>query len=240
VNQGLAEIGARALFLILARMRESAPTLDRDMLETLPCSDAKTPFGLMRFRLTYAGRLPPVGDSNQLETKWEIRRQISPQLEELYRVHPVLSARADSILWVGKPTTAAFDAVREPKTILDRQFISLVRASVGLTCRLDITYLRRGEPGRLILEKGDLDNRLNTLFDGLRLPHQSDMHKAVKSDGPMYCLLEDDKLVTGVAIDTDRLLSIPPTASDDYSLVIMDVTVRITHVIADNSIFLAD
>jgi hypothetical protein len=220
---------------------ECPPALERDEIETFDPSSLRTAFNLMRFRLTYGGPLPPHGEKTHLDAKWEIRRQLHFQLAELYRVHPVLTEASNLMVWTHGKVGPAQEAVRKSVEVLERKFIPLVRPELAMACRLDITYLRRGEPGRLILEKGDLDNRLKTLFDGLRKPTQSDMHKAVDVGAPMHVLLDDDKLVTGVAIDTDRLLMEPkPDEVPDLSLIIMDVTVRITHVLADNTIFTAD
>lgn len=47
-------------------------------------------------------------------------------------------------------------------------FIPLVTEELGLRCKLDILFLRPENPGSLFV-RGDLDNRLKTLFDGLRI-----------------------------------------------------------------------
>src|SRR5665213_757384 len=51
------------------------------------------------------------------------------------------------------------------------RFVPLVRKKNGFTYGLDILFLRRGHPGELIVS-GDLDNRLKTLIDGLKVPRE--------------------------------------------------------------------
>jgi hypothetical protein len=55
---------------------------------------------------------------------------------------------------------------------------------------------------------GDLDNRLKTLLDALRIPHEESEIAGVSPDTPnqrVYCLLEDDALITRIAVTTQQL-----------------------------------
>jgi hypothetical protein len=47
---------------------------------------------------------------------------------------------------------------------------------------LKITLLRPEEPGAIILQSGDIDNRLKTLFDALSVPAQP--NQLPKNDAP--------------------------------------------------------
>src|SRR5206468_1768300 len=64
-------------------------------------------------------------------------------------------------------------------------------------------------PGTVI-ESGDIDNRLKTLFDALRIPNNADETKGYPTpsadETPFYCLLADDKLISKVSVETDILL----------------------------------
>jgi len=76
-----------------------------------------------------------------------------------------------------------------------------------LTADLDITLLRPGSPG--VLSGGDIDNRLKTLFDALTIPNKDQIPSSDTPDpdaSPIHCLLEDDGLITGIRVATDRLL----------------------------------
>ena len=50
------------------------------------------------------------------------------------------------------------------------RFVSLVTTSFWLVCALEIFFLRPEVPGSLLLQVGDIDNKLMTLFDALRMP----------------------------------------------------------------------
>ena len=100
---------------------------------------------------------------------------------------------------------------------------------MSLVCDLDILFLRQGEPGRLILPGGDIDNRIKTLLDGLRMPNSANEIGARRVLRPTYCLLEDDSLITGINVRTDRLLD-SKTRGDDAVRLIIGVTVKVIHV----------
>ena len=74
---------------------------------------------------------------------------------------------------------------------------------------LDITFLRRDNPGGPIESCGDLDNRIKVLFDGLRIPHECSevVGQPEQDENPFFCLLEDDKLITDITVRTDKLLT---------------------------------
>ncbi|MCA1626043.1 MAG: hypothetical protein LC768_07980 [Acidobacteria bacterium] len=50
------------------------------------------------------------------------------------------------------------------------RFVPLVSRDNFMICGLDILFLRRENPGDLILRGGDIDNRIKTLLDALRMP----------------------------------------------------------------------
>jgi hypothetical protein len=88
-------------------------------------------------------------------------------------------------------------------------FIPLVTRLHGLVCEIDVTFLRREDPGAIVNAGGDIDNRLKTLFDALRIPHDaSELGRSVDSGDPLeiFCLLEDDVLITRLGLQTGRLL----------------------------------
>jgi hypothetical protein len=90
--------------------------------------------------------------------------------------------------------------------------VPLIRKTGGFTCALDILFLRRDNPGNIVAHGGDIDNRVKTLFDGLRMPETvSDLGGSQldpQNEDPFYVLLEDDSLITSVSITTDRLLAL--------------------------------
>ena len=81
--------------------------------------------------------------------------------------------------------------------------------NLSLLCALDILFLRPDTPGK-VLSSGDIDNRLKTIFDALRMPSGLDELGGYERPGtdeqPFFCLLEDDKQISKVAVETDMLL----------------------------------
>ena len=116
----------------------------------------------------------------------------------------------------------------------------LVRESLALACALDILFLRKEEPGKLILQGGDIDNRIKTLFDALRMPSTDDFNGTQgELVNPFYCLLENDSLINDCAIRTGRLLTRPNADVSEVRLVI-DVTVKVMLVRSYNMSLLGD
>lgn len=192
----------------------------------------------MRFRLLYEGELrarngEPRGTQRDrlANHKQDIRKQLHPQLRELWRTHGFLSTAevwpedyrlsrsAFEGTWVFEPDRNTrlplADVVAKLHETMGYRFVPLVRREWNLHCKLHILFLRRDPPGE-VMRAGDLDNRLKTLIDGLRLPHSENElgDYAVPAEGeePFFCLLEDDDLITDVSVESERLL-IPPIRS---------------------------
>jgi len=99
--------------------------------------------------------------------------------------------------------------------------------------------MRRDNPGHLISSGGDIDNRIKVLFDGLRMPHTVAELGALpieKDEDPFFCLLEDDKLITRVAVTTDRLITPlkAPEKINDVCLIIHVTVVNPSSLFAGN------
>jgi hypothetical protein len=105
--------------------------------------------------------------------------------------------------------------------------VPLVSAELDLACDLDILMLRPEMLGKTHWA-GDIDNRLKTLLDSLRVPEPQEQYGNRKGNAPerIFCLLEDDKLITRVSVETDKLLYDldHPAAANEVKLLI---TVRI-------------
>ncbi|MHB8655834.1 MAG: hypothetical protein ACYDA9_18375 [Terriglobia bacterium] len=187
----------------------------------------------MEFRLIYTGPLKAASGGGQggtrVSEKHYIRKVIHKQLARLWEVIPDLQMRTTehSILEVTparrNPTTITMAAALPRESMLktlgakfDRcgyKFVPLVSNHLKLSCGLEILFLRRDMPSiPLIRSGGDIDNRMKVLFDALRIPEGCDEigTGAVKEpdENPyFYCLLEDDSLITDVAVTTDSLLT---------------------------------
>jgi hypothetical protein len=182
----------------------------------------------VNFRLTYDG---PLKAASQSETrrieKHEIRRVFNRQLGELVDNRDVLFEEF---------STAPLAETHERGEF---RFVPIVRSGLHLVCDLDILFLRRENPGALISGGGDLDNRLKTLFDALRVPQDdNEVRGLTPRDADEYlmvCLVEDDKLITGFRCITDRLLEPPISeAEQNHVRLIINVEVKATKLTAEN------
>ena len=77
--------------------------------------------------------------------------------------------------------------------------------------------------GKIGEHGGDIDNRLNTLFEGLQLPSGDCGDDWIAEESPFYCLLENDILITHVKVTTDRLLKPMPSKTDVLLMLNVDV-----------------
>lgn len=158
----------------------------------------------MEFRLFYEGPLKSNGDA---KTKHLIRKVFHQQLKRLWEQHDLLKLAS----------TRRIDFIEGSLVnILAKQFdkcgfhfVPLVNKKFDLICSLDILFLRHSKPGELIEHGGDLDNRLKTLFDALKVPPNCD---GIAGDPDpdevlFFCLLEDDALISALSVTTDRLLT---------------------------------
>jgi hypothetical protein len=183
----------------------------------------------VEFRLVYRGPLASDGDATE---KQLLRKAFHPQLAELWKHHPLLSKQVSvpvryyhtpknlvSYPGPGVPQVQPSDSTEAKPWIehLADQFVRgnyrfapLVRKG-QVVCSLDILFLRRDSPGHLIKSTGgDIDNRMKTLFDGLRIAKSGEVGKFKTPDAgeiPFYCLLEDDDDIVELRITTDRLLT---------------------------------
>jgi hypothetical protein len=161
----------------------------------------------MKFTLYYRGPLKPNGGPKD---KHVIREFLHPQIRDLWE-HMPLSHMKEKLL----------DPKRNPDTppggnnlLLDccgHTFACVVSKRLHTTAKLNITILRPEQPGNILAQSGDIDNRLKTLLDALTIPpHANQLPKSfTPSDDqkPFFCLLQDDALVTEISIRTLRWLN---------------------------------
>lgn len=186
----------------------------------------------MRFILTYQGPLPSRGN---VDSRVPIREALHLQLEELWEHQPL--SDHPGFLTV-QPEGGATSVLRQ---VGSHVFAPLVCTNLHLMAELDILMLRPETPGRII-SNGDIDNRLKTLFDALRAPNNKQeigtQARPSSSTSPTFTLLEDDRLISRVSVETDRLLAAPQHTSDQVHLIIR-VLLRPSRVINDNLVLIA-
>jgi len=198
----------------------------------------------LSLRLIYEGQLL----SAQVKSKHDyrrnlqaIRKQLHPQLRDFWR------RNHDSISTWGMPTgfggilagrvpygddeerAKGLEQIAQHYQHCGIKFIPLITKAFKFFCSLDILFLRQEDPGALIQggkigeHGGDIDNRLNTLFEGLQLPSGDCGDDWIAEESPFYCLLENDILITHVKVTTDRLLKPMPSKTDVLLMLNVDV-----------------
>lgn len=191
----------------------------------------------VEFRLSYTGPLlstqrdaqgGQVYKVNQRQNRHEIRRVFHRQLADLWQVTPFLRtgerSGPDLVLLSKLPHDYRKETVAARYNMYGFNFVPLVTPELDLLCGLEILFLRPDRPGDVVW-RGDIDNRLKTLIDALKVPEPNEEYSSrtpADDEQPMFCLLSDDKLITKLTVETDQLLA--PTSADSVSLMI---TVRI-------------
>ncbi len=193
----------------------------------------------MEFHLVYDGDLlRSSGNSNR--RTWEkhsIRRHLHEQLKKLWETHPALKYYASRTVATdehGDPISPEIPFLEYVARGFSRAgvgFIPLMTVANGLVCKLEVLLLRPEAAGEIVDSAGDIDNRMKTFIDALRIPSNASEMKRREGDvddpNPMYCLLEDDKLITSLKVEADRLLFTRGDSDHEAILVIRVGTAQI-------------
>ena len=200
----------------------------------------------MRFHLVYSGPLSGSGNKPKPDQARMIRDQFHPQLELLWTANTALK-RLRSTARVAKnpagflatpqspfqpeinpahPPQAGYVDLCEPIRQGEKTYVPLVRKSLDLNCSIDILFLRQEDPGELVLQGGDVDNRIKTLFDALRIPDSDVEARYPQAQNTTYCLLQSDTLISDFKVSTDRLL-VPKTKAANEVHLVIEVLVRV-------------
>lgn len=168
---------------------------------------------MIEFALTYSGELRPNGERDH---KHALRRALHEQLRHLWENPP-------------KPApgtlSRVFPDVRDPSfhvRVAGFSFLPVISESGLNVAEVEVTMLRSEPAGSIITRSGDLDNRLKTLFDAMKVPSEVELPDGsapAESELPFWCVLEDDALITQVTVKTHRLLS-PSAGVSDVQLLI--------------------
>ena len=185
---------------------------------------------MINFTLTYDGPLASGGGSKPVVKKHAIRRHFHPQLQRWWETGPLAATLAD----IGNTGWQIFRF--DPMTIDPGfTFVPLIYPELNCVCELDILMLKPENPGRFIKNDGELDNRLKLLFHALRIPKEkseipTDDEPSEDEKPYFFCLLQDDSLITKVAIRADRLLQpLRDPFTPDHIRLMIGVTIRATH-----------
>lgn len=168
----------------------------------------------MQFRLTYQGELLSNGHQKH---RHEIRKYFHPQLRRLWQTMPSLQGLREppvQLVEINRdlrsPGKSRIDALAERFARNGYNFAPLITDDLQVSfCGVEILFLRTG-PAGAIVKLGDIDNRIKTLFDSLRIPEGKNelggYEVPAEGEKPFFCLLQDDSMITKVAVETDVLL----------------------------------
>jgi hypothetical protein len=181
----------------------------------------------MEFRLLYSGEVFASANSKRRASeKHLMRQQFHPQLKRLWETNK-------SLLGLKQIGNLKFLSTRYPFN--GYYFVPLIREELCLYCSIDILFLRPEDNGNAILQGGDLDGRIKTIFDALRMPKVGELavdDKPQPDESPFFVLLEDDTLISEIKVTADNLLLLPGTSAVSPNHVFMSIHVRLRPVVA--------
>ena len=149
----------------------------------------------------------------------DIRREFHNQLKELWELCPLCENKKK---WLDA------DDSKLKKTIDGRKFVFLVSKALDMYAKLDIQVLVYSKDRKF----KDIDNKLKTICDALRLPARGELKRSRSKDDetPLFCLLQDDESIYQIAVDTDFLLCKHPDSNFrlklDESMWIINVKIK--------------
>ena len=216
----------------------------------------------MKFALHYDGPLPSAGNKPKKAAVWRIRKHFHPQLVDLWASHPALIELSENTQFPVSggaliqrhhsnpgPITPPFllnHALLNSQGIIELcepidkngiKFLPLVRESFALHAGINIHFLRKEAPGS-VYQGGDLDGRIKTLIDALTMPqHPENMIKDPACPPITYCLLENDHMISGINVESERLLN-ATTEDKSYVRLTIEVDVRVRQAMIYNQSFL--
>jgi hypothetical protein len=180
----------------------------------------------MEFRLVLRGHLPP-DKRGTVPVKHRIRQELHPQMRTLWQQHPTLRGSFDPDKRKGG--LSRVEELANIYKVCDFRFVPLVKKK-DFACELDILLLRRQEPFRAFDPVGDLDGRVKTLIDGLRMPQNGQEigeNTPAEDEDPFFCLMDDDSAIFNFRVNVDRLL-VPPEPQEPERDIVAIIGVRVT------------
>ncbi len=180
---------------------------------------------VVELRLLYQGILRANGS---VEDKFSIRRQLHPQLRRLWRENPLLRDACERIGLPHDPSNPfEYGIDTLAGRIGDFPVSPALPKEILFAMQYRCSFSRREKPGKVFM-RGDIDNRLKTLFDALKMPspfQECGEQKPKEDENPFYVLLEDDETIADVSVTTDRLLQFPPEHeySKEYAVLVINV-----------------
>jgi hypothetical protein len=191
---------------------------------------------MFEFRLIYQGLLLSSDkEAHHSKHKHDIRRYFHPQLVNLWNTKHPLKQRVDSNFLYSshrgpEAGVTGLERLATNFRIGDRKILPVVTRDDFLVCGVDILLLRRDFTS--VVNSGDLDNRIKTLIDAMRIPSAAEIVEG--PENPLCCVMEDDKLISEIRVLADYLFADPEQLvhSPKMSPVTGEYKIKENHVIA--------
>lgn len=149
--------------------------------------------GTVKLHLVYYGPLRSSGNKGRPEDKNAIRIALSPQIEGLA---------------IRNLFTVQFALGGLPNIEVGaHRFIPLITKDLRVVVDIDALLLSPEPPSGKMPDHGDIDGRTKTFIDALRMPKPDELKKSPPSKDPIWCLLDDDRLIKDKHIRQGRLLA---------------------------------
>lgn len=219
---------------------------------------------VLKFRLTYEGEVPSA-QSSPGAAKIAMRESFARQIQRVWSKTPFLEnaisfspnspysevqtkgagiafhTKLPTLGSGGEPSIPLKDAIGSKNHCNGFKFVPLVCEDAGLRADLSILLLRT-DGNFSPVTCGDLDNRVKTVIDALKIPTKAnELSSYQDGDGSLFfVLLEDDILVEGLQVEMDELLDIPTEQSKNarWAKLVIDVKINISTVDGFNLQFL--
>jgi hypothetical protein len=188
----------------------------------------------MKFKLLYFGPLL-TNPKKRARHIADIRMQFHPQLKKLLDHSPWNNLKK---YMMPNPSKSPVST----RHIGGIDWNPIITPNLKLLAEVDIQLLH---PEIVGVPRTDIDNRVKTLMDGLRCPqNEHEVGENTPTDiGPICTLLDDDRLVTKMSVNTTHLLSYEifanPNATPDMLFLVIDVNVRVAEGNLENLPFMA-
>jgi hypothetical protein len=218
-------------------------------------------FELMKFTLIFDGDLPASANKSKPIEASRIRNEFHHQLADLWDSHVVFRQLARTGRTIPNPHSGyligqkpIYSPAKLPEydysipPLMEGQtdfcapidvpkvgkFVPIIRHSLYLACAVDVLFLRHEEPFNLMRQGGDLDGRIKTLFDALKMPDPKNKYVGLDPTAdPLCVVLEDDSLISDISVKSGRLLG--NRTKDKHAVrLTIDVTIKVLRVFEQN------
>lgn len=149
----------------------------------------------MEYLIIYHGNLPSNGSKDD---KGKIREILNDQIKKIWDT--------DQYKNLMKSRQSNKKVKDMYVSVADINYLPMISSKIKLYCHIKIEYFSNRSPSEIFTD-GDLDNKLKTLFDGLRAITSKQEKTYEKENQLYYTVLEDDNLVKGLTIETHQIFS---------------------------------